>query len=219
MQPKLPVTYGGMLTQDELAERYVYISARVRCNYTEEELSFLLGRAPYYFSDYERMEEGAKLTGIDMENLKYIFSDIYLDELSFEKDEFYAYNEKRIVRVRKECEKDKLIYRIFHPWIQRKNKRKVNEPLVLHELYHNITVLEKQEIKEYMLYMLRLLLRRRFFNMPRAPYCIYREVDKQKPSGTTIYPIYLKQALYDLTHKGLFSMKRMNGVLFFSSSP
>ncbi|MDM8177371.1 hypothetical protein QT327_23975 [Olivibacter sp. 47] len=82
MQPKLPVTYGGMLTQDELAERYVYISARVRCNYTEEELSFLLGRAPYYFSDYERMEEGAKLTGIDMENLKYIFSEIYLDELS-----------------------------------------------------------------------------------------------------------------------------------------
>lgn len=51
--------------------------------------------------------------------------------------------------------------------------------------------------------------------MPQAPYCVYQKVVKQKPAGITIYPVYLKQILYGLMHKGLLTAKREYGVCVF----
>lgn len=218
MKPKLIETYGGMLTQDELAERSTYIGARIKYSYTEEELSFLMGRPPYYFSDYERMANGSRLTRTDVENLEAIFSGTCLEGVSFEMDEFYAYHEKRIVRVQKEREEDIQIYRIFHPWIQKKNNRKVNEPIVFHELHRRVTDLKDRQIKEGVLHLLGSLVGRSFFNIPKAPYRIYHEVDKQIKIGASLYPKYVKQALYELKHQGVLTMKMENGIALFSSN-
>lgn len=210
-------TYGGMLTQDELAQRYIYINARIKFAYTEEELSFLMGRAPYYFADYERMEKGARLSDIDTDILLQIFYGYLLEGLSFERDDAYAFYEKRLIRVQKEMNDGILSYKIVHPWHIRKEKLKVNRPIQLYELIRTITPTEELKIKGEIDYVLTRLVNRGFFRDVQLPYRVFREVKKYANRHVAIYPIYLKQVLYDFLHKGKLILKTINGLMHYVS--
>ncbi|MFC6103516.1 hypothetical protein [Olivibacter domesticus] len=215
MTPNLTDTYGGMLTQDELAQRYAYINARIKFDYTEEELSFLMGKAPYYFTDYERMENGSRLSDEDIEILSRIFYGQLLEGAPFERDEFYTYQEKRLIRVQKEIKDGMLFYKIIHPWLIRKDKIKVNDPIKFYEIIRKITPYEEQKVKSEIRYVLQRLINRGFFQTKQAPHVIYKEVAKYVDRNITIYPIYLKQVLHDFLHSGKMILKTTNGVMHF----
>lgn len=215
MKPQPVETYGGMLTQDELAQRYAYINARIKFDYTEEELSFLMGKAPYYFADYERMENGAKLLDEDIEILSDIFYGHLLEGMPFERDEFYTYHERRLIRVQKEIKDGMLFYKIIHPWYIRKNKVKVNEPIKFYEILRKVVPNEERVVKREINYVLTRLMNRGFFQTKQAPYFIYKEVKKYVNSNVDVYPIYLKQALYGFLHSGKLILATTNGVMHF----
>lgn len=215
MIPKPTQTYGGMLTQDELAERYAYINARVTFEYTEEELSFLMGRAPYYFTDYERMESGAWLSEEDKEILSCIFYGHILEGMPFERDEFYTYKEQRLIRVQRKIKDGMLFYKIIHPWFIRKDKITVNDPIKFYEVIRKISPYEEQKAKSEIRYVLQRLINRGFFQAEQAPHVIYKEVAKYVDRNITIYPIYLKQVLHDFLHSGKMILKTTGGVMHF----
>jgi|GEM_PF-1459580 len=218
MIPKSPQTYGGMLTQDGFAQLYAYIHARITFGYTEEEVSFLMGRAPYYFADYERMENGARLSLQDIETLSCIFSDHIFAEITFEKDEVYGYHEKRLVRVKKIINDGMLFYTLVHPWDIKKEKRKRNEPIKLYEIIRNLSVKEELKIKAEIVYVLKRLLNRGFFSVPQSAHAIYVEIEKLVSRNITIYPVYLKEVLYEFLHAGKLILKTTNGVMHYYRS-
>lgn len=217
MIPKSPQTYGGMLTQDELAQRYPYIHARIKFGYTEEEVSFLMGRAPYYFTDYEQMEDRARLNAQDIEILTCVFGGHTFEEITFEKDEFYAYHEKRLVRVKKTINDGMLFYTLVHPWYIKKEKVKRNEPIKFYEIIRQLPIKEELKIKDEVAYVLKRLLNRGFFSIPRITHAIYTEIEKLVNSNITIYPVYLKEELYALLHAGSLILKTINGVMHYIS--
>ena len=209
-------SYGGMLNQDELAQRYSYMDARITYGYTEEEVSFLMGRPPYYFSDYERMEGKTRLTQQDIEILACIFEGHRFAEICFAKDEFFAYHEKRLIRVKKEVRGNLLSYTLMHPWEIKKNKVKRQEPIRFQELIRKQSIGDEIKIKEEISYVLKRLLCRGFFCTAQLPYAIYAELVQLASRNRSIYPAALMEVLYAYLHRGELILRTTNGLMHYS---
>lgn len=215
MTEKPIATYAGMLTQDEFVRHYAYIEARIKAGYTTEELSFMIGKAPYYFTDYERMEKGARLNQRDMEILNEIFKHRPLKLLSLEKDEFHGYQEKRLIRVNLDKRDGERLYEIHHPWLIRKSTRKTNDPIRLIENIRDITPKEARKIRIELDYVLKRLKNRGFFQEPRLPYTIYFALKNLANRNMNPFPNELKAVLYHLLHEGKLLLKTIEGQMHY----
>jgi len=56
-----PHHYCGLITQDEFNIRYGHCKSRIALGYTQEEISFLMGKYSYFYCEYKEMRDGVKL--------------------------------------------------------------------------------------------------------------------------------------------------------------
>lgn len=217
IKPKPIKTYAGMLSQQELAQRYSYLHARIEAGYTAEELSFLIGRAPYYFKDYESMEDGALLKDQDQEMLAHIFKGTLIEAISFEKDEFYGYCDKRLVRVILFEDMDRRYYEIRHPWLTRNKKRKTNEAIRVYECLKKMIPKQKEKTNRELKYLVTRLCQRGFFKEPKLPWDIFVEVKKLVSRNVLVCPVDLKEVLYAALAEGKILMKTIAGRMHYQS--
>src|SRR5690606_16772578 len=114
MEPKV-TSYAGLLDQSGFKEWYKYLKLRAIHRYDAEEVSFLMGKPPFYFKDYEMLEVRSKMTNKDQTALSEIFEGQRTEQMDFEKDDYGAF-EKRIIRVRRTEDGAAINYLITVPW-------------------------------------------------------------------------------------------------------
>ncbi|GAA4803232.1 hypothetical protein GCM10023231_35270 [Olivibacter ginsenosidimutans] len=215
IKPKPIKTYAGMLTQDEFVQYYAYLSARLKAGYSPEEVSFMIGRAPYYFVDYERMERGARLNQYDRKILDEIFKNKLYEQLLLAKDEFHGYQEKRFIRVNlDECGNERQ-YCIHHPWLIKEKTKKSNKAIQLVETIRVIAPKDNCKIRSEIAYVLQRLKNRAFFQIPQLPYAIHFEVTKLVSRNIYPFPSELKAVLYQLLHEGKLLLKTIEGRMHY----
>ncbi len=126
-------SYCGYLNQSEFAERYLFIENRIIQGISREELAFLLGRVPYFITDYEELST-SKLELADIDLIKKVFERHQYKILNFDsKDGKYDIsNERRQVRVVRRKYNQNIVYEFYHPWkIDGEYKPfKIIEPLI-----------------------------------------------------------------------------------------
>lgn len=110
-------SYSGSLNQSEFVERYFIIKSRIKQGFTREELAFLLGRTPYFMTDYEELSP-IKLELADFDIINSVLRGCNHEALNFDsKDGIYDIsNEKRLVRVIKTAYADHITYEFHHHW-------------------------------------------------------------------------------------------------------
>jgi len=208
-------TYAGMLTQEEFVRHYAYLDARIKTGYFPEELSFMMGKAPYYFTDYERMESGARLNSRDLEILNEIFKNQPLEWLSLENDAFHGYQEKRLIRVNLYEHEGKRQYEIQQPWLIKKEMKKSKGNLHLVETIRERCPKEARKVRSELDYVLMRLKNRGFFQEPRLPYTIYFTLKNLANQNMNPFPNELKVVLYQLLHQGKLLLKTIEGQMHY----
>jgi len=208
-------TYAGMLTQEEFVRHYAYLDARIKTGYFPEELSFMMGKAPYYFTDYERMESGARLNSRDLEILNEIFKNQPLEWLSLEKDELHGYQEKRLIRVNVFEDEQTRRYEIQQPWRIKQLTKKMGKPTVFVERIRNRNPKEARKVRAELDYVLMRLKNRGFFQQPRLPYRIYFALTNLANRNMNPFPNELKTVLYQLLHEGKLLLKTIEGQMHY----
>ena len=110
-------SYSGSLNQSEFVERYFIIKSRIKQGFTREELAFLLGRTPYFMTDYEELSP-IELELADFDIINSVLRGCNHEALNFDsKDGIYDIsNEKRLVRVIKTAYADHITYEFHHHW-------------------------------------------------------------------------------------------------------
>lgn len=184
--------YCGLITQDDFRQRYAFIKARTNLNFTREELSFLIGKPPYFIVDYEEMNSGIKLTLEDLATLSLFLINLYPEILPFDVDDF-GYNEKKVIRGK--CEEISGFHQhiITHPW----TINSINTPVKLSEKVTEVDIEEEQKIEILRKHILELMANGHF-RKRTSPLAIFRELEKFDNLGFCLKPRYVMKVIYDL---------------------
>lgn len=207
----LTTSYAGMLTQVEMNRWYAFMRQRIYFNYFKEELSFLMGKAPYYYCDYEEMNNGEKLTAEDEALLNNIFNYRISQGIPFSKDEFGSYTEPRLVRVYRETDQRKIHYKITHPW-KCESKFQV---IRFSEKIPKIRLQEQQQAYGFLTKTIEQLIFQGTFKYGQSPLDIFRKLEGESFNDVSIRPMYAKKVLYEFVGKGMLTVKNVNGQLSY----
>ena len=214
-KPKV-ISYAGMLDQSGFKQWYTYQKLRAHYQYTPGEVSFLIGKPPFYFEDYTMLSSGAKLTLEDIHVLADLFRGPWPQQLDFHKDEDFGVFEKRIIRVTQTEGDQKIQSRITIPWVL-KRKEKHND-LTLSEEKRLVTTEEANEIRRQIEKALNALIRHRFFCSGRPPLAVYHEMEERCQWSPYLRSAYVKDVLYQQIGSSNLSLKTVNGQLYFQES-
>jgi hypothetical protein len=209
MEPKI-TSYAGMLDQSDFKQWYKYVDFRIAYQYSSEEVSFLMSKPPYYFSDYEVISSASRLTADDLGVLSDIFSGSTPKQLELGEDDF-GHFEKRIVRVRRVEEPKQIYFAITIPWKIEKGPKSIK----FHEQKRRINIGEMAEIRLRCNDAVHQLLALGFFRYGRLVLDIYREVEERCRWSPQLRPAYVKQALYQQINAGKLTLKMHLGQLHF----
>ncbi|QNL50969.1 hypothetical protein H8S90_05095 [Olivibacter sp. SDN3] len=212
MKPRtLTSSYAGMLTQVEMNRWYAFMRQRIFFKYSKEELSFLMGKAPYYYSDYEEMNNAEKLTVADEALLNNIFNYRISQGIPFSKDEFSSYTEPRLVRVHTETDQRVIYYKITHPW-KCENKFQV---IRFSEAIPKIKLNEQRQAYGMLKKSIEQLIYRGTFQHGQSPLDVFRKLEEESFNDVSIRPMYAKKVLYEFVGKGMLAVKNINGLLSY----
>ncbi|WP_028298157.1 hypothetical protein [Olivibacter sitiensis] len=211
MEPIL-TSYAGMLEQSEFKQWYRYLNCRISCQYTPEEVSFLMSKPPYYFSDYEMFASSPKLRQNDITLLNQIFSGIEGGTIKFASEDIDVF-EPRIISVRHKAERNRSLYHISVPWIVLdRSKEKLN----LTEFKKDTGT--KADLIRFLPKLQKTMggmLSRSFFRHGRLGYDIYREVEYRCRYSPLLSPMLVKDVLYKLIGAKKLSVTNRNGQLHY----
>lgn len=212
MGPKV-TSYAGLLDQSGFKEWYKYLKLRTMHRYDAEEVSFLMGKPPFYFQDYDMLAVRSKMTDEDQTALSEVFEGQRTEQMDFDKDEYGAF-EKRIIRVRRTEDKAAINYLITVPWkIPGKSK---TAKLKIREEKRIVNDKEEHDMRRKIGYVLDKLWSIGFFCCGQAPLDIYREVEERMEWSPTLRPKYVKQVLYQQINVGNLFLMTSQGQLCFN---
>lgn len=183
-----------MLDQSGFKQWFTYQKLRIDHQYEPEEVSFLMGKPPFYFRDYSMLSSGAKLIPEDIHVLSELFPGPRPHQLDFHKDEDFGTFEKRIIRVKQVNRDNEIRSYIKIPWtIKRKENLK---DLTLCEEKRKITTEEENELRQQVKVALHDLIVYRFFRLGKSGLEIYHEIEERCLWSPILRPAYVKDELY-----------------------
>lgn len=219
-------TYAGIMYSMDFMYWYTYLKRRIAKGWSAEEVSFLLGRAPFYYSDFERMHNVGRILQEERMLLDRIYQDSTTESMTFHRER-YETNEERLVRVNIEDQRFYKDYEIIIPWVlaskesyTENGKTKIRSCAVPDltfrewkeeeslELVSDATI----DIRE----KLNRLLKSKYFKEGRAPNEIFQVVEFTGQHNLQIFPKHLKDGLYNLIKAGVVYVRNVGGryVLF-----
>jgi hypothetical protein len=201
--------YCGLITQDDFRQRYAFIKARTNLNFTRDELSFLIGKPPYFIADYEEMNSGIKLALEDLAILSLFLINLYPEILPFDVDDFGC-KEKRVVRGK--CEEISGFHQhiVTHPW----TINYINTPVKLTEKLAEVDIEEEQKIEMLRKHILELMANGHFTKR-MSSLAIYREAEKFDSLGFCLKPRYVMKVVYDLVTVRKLKMVTERSTIFY----
>jgi hypothetical protein len=126
-------SYSGYVDQNEFTQRYLFIKNRVNNSLTREELAFLLGRTPYFVTDYEELSTAVNLDLLDIDLLCQLMTRNKFEILNFDKKDgqYDISHDKKMVRVTRYNYLERIEYKFTHRWtILGENKPlRITEPI------------------------------------------------------------------------------------------
>ncbi|GGG81458.1 hypothetical protein GCM10007415_12640 [Parapedobacter pyrenivorans] len=209
MEPKI-TSYAGMLDQSDFKQWYKYVDFRIAYQYTAEEVSFLMSKPPYYFSDYEIISSASRLNNDDQDVLSDIFNGSTPKQLELGEDDF-GHFEKRIIRVKRVEEAKQTGFAITIPWKIEKGPKQLS----FLERKRRISISEIVEIRLRCEQAISRLIALGFFKQDRLALDIYREVEKRCRWSPQLRPLCVKQVLYQQINAGKLTLKMYLGRLHF----
>ncbi|WP_316801607.1 hypothetical protein [Pedobacter frigidisoli] len=210
-----PYHYSGLMTQSEFTIRYQCCISRIASGYTQEEVSFLMGKQPYFYRDYEELNDGVKLHDNDKLALKAIFHSTSDVELNLIPDP-YGFHEKRAIRGIKTYQAGKIQYCLIHPWdvVNKKKGTKENSRITYEEYDYIIPDDARLEIINKYKTAVMKLLERSFFKYPQQPVDIYTHL-KFSRFDPMIKPLFVKLAVYELMASKHLHMKTIENKIHY----
>ncbi len=216
MMEQQPITYAGMLDQSGFKQWYGYQKMRIEHQLEPDEVSFLMGKPPFYFRDYALLAPGAKLTCEDQHVLSTLFQHNSSTAIEFEKDDT-SILEKRLVRVRLKPKTSAIVYQIAVPWAV-KGTGNPNKLTMRQERWIP-TPAEEAELRKQVDYAVKKLCRGNFFHPFKPALAVYLEVARNCKWLAGFRPAYVKEALYRQIGMRTLSLKTMNGQLVYFFAP
>lgn len=211
MEPKV-TSYAGLLDQSGFKQWYKYLKLRAMHQYEMEEVSFLMGKPPFYFRDYEMLEIRSEITSEDQLLLMEIFLGQKVKLMDFKEDD-YGSNEKRIIQIRRSEDITSIDYLITIPWTikgkRNPGKLKIREEKRLENIDEEIEIFRKIE------HIMRRLLTTDFFNSRRTALNIYQTIEEYTQWSLHLRPAYVKQVLYREISNGTLSLRMKQDKLWF----
>lgn len=218
-------TYGGLMYSLDFTYWYTYLKRRIAKGWSAEEVSFLLGKAPFYYSDFERMHDVGNFLQRERIMLDRIYQDSTTESMTFHR-ESYEVNEERLVRVNIREEDFYRDYEIIIPWVLTNRetyteggKAKTRSCPVPDLTFREWKKEESLEIASDAAIDIReklnRLLRRNYFKIGRAACEIFWEVEFTGQHNLRIFPKHLKDGLYNLIKAGIVYVRNANGRYVF----
>lgn len=220
-------SYAGVMYSSDFVYWYTYLKRRIAKGWTTEELSFLLGKAPFYYNDFELMHDVGTFLRRERILLDSIYQDSTTESMAFHQEK-YETNEKRLVRQNIEEELFYKDYEIIIPWTLTNREsykengklktRKCAVPALTFKEWKEQESLESLsdatiDIRE----RLNNLMKVKYFKEGRSSHEIFQQIEFTGQQNLKIYPRHLKDGLYNLIKVGNVYVRNADGrYLFFS---
>ncbi|SKB54846.1 hypothetical protein SAMN05660841_01149 [Sphingobacterium nematocida] len=218
-------SYAGMMYSSDFVYWYTYLKRRIAKGWSSEELSFLLGKAPFYYNDFELMH----VVGKFLQNERIMLDRIYQDstvEPIMPVRESYETNEERLIRVNIE-EGD--FYREFElivPWTFTpeqhykeagvwKSRKYTLPELTFKEWLINESLEMASDATIDIRHKLNRLLEKGELKEGRSAIELFQEVEFTGRHNLKLYPRHLKDGLYNLIKAGKVYVRNVNGRYVF----
>src|SRR5690606_870207 len=214
-------TYAGIMYSMDFMYWYTYLKRRIAKGWSAEEVSFLFGRAPFYYSDFERMHNVGGALKEERMLLDRIYQDSTTESMTFHRERYEA-NEERLVRGNIEDERFYKDYEIIIPWAlaSKESYTESGKTKIRSCAVPDLTCREWKEeesletvcdatidIRE----KLDRLLKSKYINAGRAPDEIFQVVEFTGQYHLQIFPRHLKDGLYNLIKAGLLYIRNVDG--------
>ncbi|TJZ60629.1 hypothetical protein FAZ15_11595 [Sphingobacterium olei] len=214
-------TYAGMMYSLDFAYWYTYLKRRIAQGWSTEEVSFLLGRAPFYYTDFERMHNVGGILKEERILLDRVYQDSTTESMTFHREK-YEVNEKRLVRVNIEDEGYYKDYKIIIPWVfaseesyMVNGKTKIRScaapKLTFREWKEEESLASVSDAIIDVREKLDRLLKSNYFKEGRAPDEIFQAVEFTGQYNLRIFPRHVKDGLYNLIKAGQMSVRNVDG--------
>jgi len=191
-------SYSGMMYANDFKQWYTYLKRRLDCEWSVEDLSFLLGKPPYYYADFERMHKVDDFLAKESMLLDRIYGSFYTEKMVFYKHP-YEVPEERIVRLTVQEDKICRYYDISIPWEFDMKKGLLSQfPLVLEERKRDEDIQMESDILLHVGLELEKLLKLNFFKVRQAAIDIFERIKKTELYHHRIRPQHVKQGIYFL---------------------
>lgn len=210
-----PYYYSGLVTQSEFTIRYQCAISRIASGYSQEDVSFLMGKQPYFYRDYEELNDGVKLHDNDKLALKAIYNSTSDAELNLIPDP-YGFHEKRAIRGIKTYQAGKIQYCLIHPWdvVNKKKGTRENSRITYEEYDYTIPGHSTSDIINRYKKAILGLLEISFFKYPQQPIDIYTHL-KFSRFDPMIKPLFVKLAVYELMASKHLHMKTIDNKIHY----
>lgn len=213
-------TYAGIMYSIDFNYWYTYLKRRIAKGWSAEELSFLLGRDPFYYTDFEHMHEVEKFLQRERILLDRIYEDSTVEPMTFHR-ESYELNEERLVRVNIEDEHFYKDYELIIPWglaskelYMKDGERKTRScpvpELTFREWKKEESLEELSDATIDIRNKLNRFLDNSGLKEGKTAMELFREVEFTGRHSLKIYPRHLKDGLYNLIKAGKVCVRNMN---------
>lgn len=202
------VSYSGIMYTHDFKAWYTCLKKRLDNEWGMEDLSFLLGKPPYYYADFEKMFKVDDFLVKEDSMLRRIFGSFDTEKMEFDKHET---NEERMVRLIIEDKGLWKNYNISIPWEFAIGKKKPPRPSLVFEEWK---IDDDIQIESDTLLHVRLeldkLLKLNFFKVRQAAIDIFERIKKTELYHHRIRPQHVKQGIYLLIQQAKIVV-RSNG--------
>jgi hypothetical protein len=208
--------YSELITQDEFNIRYGHCKSRIALGYTQEEVSFLMGKHPYFYCEYEEMRDGVKLIDAEKAILSIIYKTPFNSPLDFANDDF-GFNQKRLIKGVRTYDEGIFKYTLTHPWliiIDSEKGIKNNLPITYKELPYRIEERCQLDALCQFRAIITDLLDNSFFQDPQLPIDIYQYI-RLYHFDPILRPVFLKQIMYVFIAKRALQMKTIENKIHY----
>jgi len=204
------VSYSGMMYTHDFKAWYTCLKKRLDNKWSMEDLSFLLGKPPYYYADFEKMFKVDDFLVKENALIRRVYGAFQTEKMEFDKHE-YETNEERMVRLIIEDKGLWKNYNISIPWEFAVGKKKPPKPSLTFEEWNGD---EDIQMESDMLLHVRLeldkLLKLNFFKVRQPAIDIFERIKKTELYHHRIRPQHVKQGIYLLIQQAKIVV-RSNG--------
>ncbi|SHG07197.1 hypothetical protein [Pedobacter caeni] len=208
--------YSGLVSQEEFNMRFGFSKSRIALGYTQEEVSFLMGKHPYFYCEYEEMN-GCNISDQDKVLLSAIYKAPFSAPLNFEPDD-YGFKQKRLIKGARIFNDGIYCHTLTHPWqiiIDKEKRIKENKPIKFKELPFRIEQHQQVDAISEFRAILTDLLDCSFLRSPRHPLNIYEQI-RLNYFNPILRPRFLKQVIYELMAKNILQMRTIENKIHYS---